>query len=72
MIYVNVFLKMSLSLIKLSRFVFLGIFVIIYFLIILLLPKQNLFKKKINQTKQKNTKMNKKLTLHFIFYVTLC
>ena len=72
MIYVNVFLKMSLSLIKLSRFVFLGIFVIVYFLIILLLPKQNLFKKKINQTKQKNTKMNKKLTLHFIFYVSLC
>ena len=55
-IYINVYLKISLGLIKLSRVVFPGIFVTVCFLIILLLSKQTIpTKKKINkQGKYKN------------------
>ena len=55
-IYINVYLKISLGLIKLSRVVFPGIFVTVCFLIILLLSKQTIpTKKKIDkQRKYKN------------------
>ena len=45
-------------------------FVIVCFLITFLLPKEAILKKETNDTK-KIQKMAKKLTLHFIFYVTL-
>ena len=52
-IYIDVFLKMSLGLIKLSMIAFLGISVTVCFLIILLLPKQTI------PTKKKLTKRKK-------------
>ena len=53
MICIYIFLKMPLALFKLSRMVFLGILVTVYFLIIVLLPKQTI------PTKNKLTKQEK-------------
>ena len=53
MICIYIFLKMPLGLFKLSRMVFLGILVTVYFLIIVLLPKQTI------PTKNKLTKQEK-------------
>ena len=51
-IYINVFLKIPLGLIKLSRTAIPGIFVTVCFLIILLLPKQIPTKKKLTKRKK--------------------
>ena len=53
MIYSNVFLKIFLGLVKLSRIAFPGIFVTVCFLIILLLPKQTIPTKKKSTTQRK-------------------
>ena len=69
-IYINIFLKMCLGLIKLKRISFPGIFAMVWFLIILPLPKQTIrTRKKLNK---ENTNIALKLTLHFICYVSLC
>ena len=63
---------MSPGLNKLRRIAFPCVFLNSCFLIILLQPKQTILtKKKLTKNQKKNTKMAKKLTLHFIFYVTL-
>ena len=59
-IYINVFLKMSLGLIKLSRIAFSGIFVTVCFSMTLLLPKQTITKKKLTKKKHKKKKKKKK------------
>ena len=71
MIFVNVFLKISYGLIKVSGIALFGTFVIAYFLILLLLlEKTTIIKMKLpTQRKYKNSQ---KLTLHFVFFVTLC
>ena len=71
MIYVDVFLEISLGLTKFSRTASSGVFVTVCFLTIILLPKQTIFTKN-ELTNQRKYKMDRKLTLHFIFYITLC
>ena len=56
-------MEMSFSLVKFKRIVLIGI--------IQLLTKQTILKKR-NLFNKENTKIAKKLTVHFIFYVTIC
>ena len=58
MIYINVFLKICLGLVKLSRTAFMVIF-----------ANKPYQQKKLNK---ENRKMAQKLTLQFFFYATLC
>ena len=66
-IYINVFFKMTLCVIKLSRIVFVDIFVTVWFLFVLLLLKQTIPTKKKSTKKRKyknDTKANPTFYLH--------